>query len=256
MDGVTNFRGIGGLSTLDGRTTAGGLLWRSGHLAGTSEVDRDRLEALGIRTVVDLRTEGDIAADGTDAVPAGMERLSLPIPDDAGAGADIRAMIMRGDEAEMRAVWSDGRSAEIAVRGAVRMVTDTSRVAVFARVLDAVTAPGNWPLVWHCSAGKDRAGWVATALLSLLGVERDAVVAHYMESNRGSEDRVASLVASGFVTPTAMELMDPFVRVSEPAEAGQMVAIDNHWGGAEAMFRDGFGFSNERIDDLRERLLD
>ena len=51
MDGVTNFRGIGGLSTLDGRTTAGGLLWRSGHLAGTSEVDRDRLEALGIRTV-------------------------------------------------------------------------------------------------------------------------------------------------------------------------------------------------------------
>ena len=73
MDGVTNFRGIGGLSTLDGRSTAGGLLWRSGHLAGTSEVDRDRLEALGIRTVVDLRTEGDIAADGTDAVPAGME---------------------------------------------------------------------------------------------------------------------------------------------------------------------------------------
>ena len=97
---------------------------------------------------------------------------------------------------------------------------------------------------------------MATALLSLLGVERDAVVAHYMESNRGSDDRVASLVASGFVPPTAMELMDPFVRVSEPAVAGQLVAIDNHWGGAEAMFRDGFGFSDERIDDLRERLLD
>ena len=113
MDGVTNFRGIGGLSTLDGRTTAGGLLWRSGHLAGTSEVDRDRLEALGIRTVVDLRTEGDIAADGTDAVPAGMERLSLPSPHDPGAVADITAFILRGDEAEMRAVWSDGRSAEI-----------------------------------------------------------------------------------------------------------------------------------------------
>ena len=53
-----------------------------------------------------------------------------------------------------------------------------------------------------------------------------------------------------------MELMDPFVRVSEPAVAGQLVAIDNHWGGAEAMFRDGFGFSNERIDALREQLLD
>ena len=206
--------------------------------------------------MVDLRAEGDIAADGIDVVPAGMEEQSLPIPDDAGAGADIRAMIMRGDEAEMRSVWSDGRSAEIAIRGAVQMVTDPSRVAVFARVLDAVTTWENWPLVWHCSAGKDRAGWVATALLSLLGVERDALVAHYMESNRGSDDRVASLVASGFVTPTAMELMDPFVRVSEPAVAGQLVAIDNHWGGAEAMFRDAFGFSGERVDEVRERLLD
>ena len=53
MDRIANFRGIGGLPTTDGRTTVGGLLWRSGHLGRASDADLARLHALGIRTVVD-----------------------------------------------------------------------------------------------------------------------------------------------------------------------------------------------------------
>ncbi len=256
MESIANFRGIGGLPTTDGRTTVGGLVWRSGHLGRASDADLARLDALAVRTVVDLRTPDDIEADGPDLVPIGVMERPVPIPDDAGAGADIRSMIIRGDDDEMRSVWSDGRSAEIAVRGAAMMVTEPGRVATFARVLDLVTDPVNWPLVWHCSAGKDRAGWVASALLLLLGVERDAVVAHYLESNRGVEERVRTYVQSGFVSAEGFELMRPFVEVVEAAVVGQMDAVDEHWGGAEAMFLKGFGFDEVRIADLRDRLVD
>lgn len=256
MDSIANFRGIGGLPATDGRTTVGGLVWRSGHLGRVSDADLARLDALAVRTVVDLRTPDDIAADGRDLVPVGVMEHPVSIPDDAGAGADIRSMIIRGDDDEMRSVWSDGRAAEIAVRGAAMMVVEPSRVAAFARVFDVVADPDRWPLVWHCSAGKDRAGWVATALLLLLGVERDAVVAHYLESNRGVEDRVRTYVQSGFVSAEGFELMRPFVEVIEAAVVGQMVAVDEHWGGAEAMFRDGFGLGDERIAELRDRLVD
>ncbi|MEC8998970.1 MAG: tyrosine-protein phosphatase [Actinomycetota bacterium] len=256
MEGIANFRGIGGLSTTEGRTTAGGLLWRSGHLGRATETDLARLEALAVRTVVDLRTDDDIAADGPDKVPDGVLEVLVPIPDDAGMGAAIRGLIMRGDEDEMRSVWSDGRSMEIAVGGAAMMVTDPGRVAAFAEVFSVVADPGRWPLIWHCSAGKDRAGWVGTALLLLLGVERDAVVAHYLESNRGAEHRVAGLVAAGWATPGAVELMRPFLEVSAEAVTAQIAAVDDHWGGAEAMFRDGFGIGEARIAELRERLLD
>jgi protein-tyrosine phosphatase len=256
MEAIANFRGIGGLATSDGRTTVGGLVWRSGHLGRATDADVARLEALAVRMVVDLRTSDDIAHDGADLVPTGTTEHPVPIPDDAGTGADIRAMIMRGNEDEMRHVWSDGRSAEIAVRGAAMMVTEPSRVAVFAEVFDVVADPSNWPLVWHCSAGKDRAGWVGTALLLILGVERDTVVAHYLESNRGSDARVAAMVSSGFVTPEALGLMRPFIEVMEAAVVAQIAAVDEHWGGAEAMFRNGFGFTDNRIADLRGRLLD
>lgn len=256
MEAIANFRGIGGLATVDGRTTVGGLVWRSGHLGRATDVDVARLEALAVRTVVDLRTSDDIAHDGADLVPAGTTQHLVPIPDDAGVGADIRAIIMRGNEDEMRHVWSDGRSEEIAVHGAAMMVTEPRRVAVFAEVFDLVADSSNWPLVWHCSAGKDRAGWVSTALLLILGVERDTVVAHYLESNRGSDARVAVMVSSGFVTPETLELMRPFIDVMEAAVVAQMAAVDEHWGGVEAMFRNGFGFTDDRIADLRGRLLD
>ncbi|MDG2427347.1 MAG: tyrosine-protein phosphatase [Acidimicrobiales bacterium] len=256
IDSIVNFRGIGGLVTVDGRTTVGGLLWRSGHLGGATGIDLARLDALGIHTVVDLRADHDIAVDGSDLLPDGAVSCRIPIPDRGGAGAGIRAMIMRGDEAEMARAWSDGRSTKMAVRGAKMMVVESSQVRTFAQVFNVVANPANWPLVWHCSAGKDRAGWVGTALLTLLGVERDAVVDHYMESNSGPESRMADLVRSGFVTPAASEMMRPFVEVVEPAVIGQLDAIDEHWGGVESMFRDGFGFSDKRIAELRNRLLD
>jgi protein-tyrosine phosphatase len=47
----------------------------------------------------------------------------------------------------------------------------------------ALSESRNLPAVFHCTAGKDRTGWAAAALLSLLGVPRDVVVADYLRSN-------------------------------------------------------------------------
>ena len=196
MDRIHNFRGIGGLPTADGRTTTRGLLWRSGHLARATDADLARLVALGIRTVVDLRTDHDLAADGSD------------------------------------------------------------RVAVFRRVVDVVTDQDRWPLVWHCSAGKDRAGWVGTVVLLALGVERDAIVAHYLESNATAASQSAALLESGWMTEEVLELARPFMEVAPGYVEAQLVAVDDHWGGAGAMLRAGFGFDDQRLADLRSRLLD
>ena len=151
MDGITNFRGIGGLPTTDGRTTVGGLLWRSGHLGRASDADLVRLHALGIRTVVDLRNEVDSRYEGADRMPEGAVGIPVPIPDEGGFGADIRAFIATGDVEAMRAVWSDGRATAIATKGARNMVEHPGRVEAFCRVMDFVTDADRWPLVWHCS---------------------------------------------------------------------------------------------------------
>ena len=256
MDRIANFRGIGGLPTTDGRTTVGGLLWRSGHLGRASDADLVRLQDLGIRTVVDLRNEVDSRYEGADRIPEGAVGIPAPIPDEGGFGADIREFITTGDVEAMRAVWSDGRAAAIATKGARNMVEHPGRVEAFCRVVDLVTDADRWPLVWHCSAGKDRAGWVGTILLLALGVERDAIVEHYLESNRVGTRRAAALVDGGMLTEEGLELMRPFIEVAPAYVEAQLAAVDDRWGGAGCMLRDGLGLTEDRIADLRDRLLD
>ncbi len=256
MDGIENFRGIGGLPTTDARATATGLLWRSGHLARATDADLARLHALGMRTVVDLRTDHDLAADGPDRRADGIDEVAVPISDDSGLGAEIRALITGGDLASMREAWGDGRALAISTAGARRMATDPGRVAAFRRVVDVVTDPDRWPVVWHCSAGKDRAGWTATVVLLALGVERDAIVVHYLESNRGAARSAAAMVDRGWMSEEALELAGPFMEVAPGYIEAQLAAVDDHWGGASSMLRDGFGFTDQRLADLRDRLLD
>ena len=104
-----------------------------------------------------------------------------------------------------------------------------------------------------------------STIMTLLGVgavplinENDTVATD--EIRFGDNDRlaarVAAMVSSGFMTPEALELMRPFIEVMEAAVVAQIAAVDEHWGGAEAMFRNGFGFTDDRIADLRGRLLD
>ena len=44
-------------------------------------------------------------------------------------------------------------------------------------------ANGQGAIAFHCTAGKDRTGWGAAMLQLFVGVDTDAVVAHYLESS-------------------------------------------------------------------------
>ena len=74
LDGQPNFRDIGGYTANDGRQVRWGTVYRSGELNKLSDRDLDRLAELGIRTVVDLRSEAEIAYDAVQAADVEAER--------------------------------------------------------------------------------------------------------------------------------------------------------------------------------------
>ena len=105
MEGIPNFRGLCGLPAADGAQVRPGVMYRSGHLADSTDADRERLQELGIKTVVDLRTDGDIDSDGHDVVPDGIRHVRVPIHDDAVQGEEIRHHVFDADMDEVRAAW-------------------------------------------------------------------------------------------------------------------------------------------------------
>lgn len=168
LTSVFNFRDLGGLPTTDGRTVRYGQLYRSDSLHRLSIEDSERLAALGVRTVLDLRRPKEITRDGR--VP---ERLGLayhnPYPEHREWEAGLYV------ERDGPARFLADRYRDMATEG----------IAGFGTALRLVADPDMAPLVMHCMAGKDRTGVLSALVLSLLGVPDEAIATDYALSEAG-----------------------------------------------------------------------
>ncbi len=250
FDRVANFRDLGGHTTRRGSRVRSGLLYRSGHLAHASDADVLRVEQLGLRCVFDFRTLRDIEIDGADRLPASTRHVRLPMPDPA-AGEDIRSLVRGKDRQEMLETFGEGRAALMMVRSAAGLVRE--RREPYSEFL-AQLAGEDSPALFHCSAGKDRAGWAGSLVLLALGVDEEQVVDQYLLSNRETER-----IRERFETEETREwadLLRPLVEVRREYIESSFEAVREDWGTFERYLHEGLGFGQDQRDLLCERLLE
>lgn len=186
LHGTFNFRDLGGYRTNGGRTRWG-RLYRSDALLHLDDHDIATLTELGLATVVDLRSSLEISGSGQGPL----------------ASTNIRYMqrsLIERDAGESRGAPAPP-GAELAER--YLFYVDVSR-KTFAGLVELIAQEDNLPLVFHCAAGKDRTGVVAALVLSLLGVEREDIVADYLATGAG----LAAIVARLAEDPVHRKLMD------------------------------------------------
>jgi protein-tyrosine phosphatase len=254
LTGVRNFRDVGGLPTTDGRRVRFGVLFRSGHLAHATEEDAEFLASLGLHTVFDFRNAADKKLEGPDVELPGVRNVNLPLSDPAD-GAEFWKMVRDGEIEQLRGILGDGRAAD-------RMITSyrtiiKERTAEHARVLRSL-AEDSVPALMHCAAGKDRAGLSIAVTLLALGVEREAIIADYLESNakhRRYKVRRSSSSSAGY-SPEVMELLSPLFEARAEYLAAAFETIEETWGDIDSYLEQGLGLTPELRASLRERLLD
>ncbi|GAA4761710.1 MULTISPECIES: tyrosine-protein phosphatase [Streptomyces] len=254
LAGVRNFRDVGGLPTVDGRTVRHGRLYRSGHLAHATAADAAFLASLGLHTIFDFRNAADQRLEGPDVDLPGVRNLNLPLSDPAD-GAEFWRMVRDGDLEQLKAILADGK-------GAARMTESyrsiiRERTAEHGRVLHAI-AEDSVPALMHCAAGKDRAGLSVAVTLLAVGVERDAIEADYLKSNdphRRYKVRRGPGAPEG-MSPAVMELLNPLFDARASYLEAAFEAIDDTWGGTERYLSEGLGLSPATRERLRGRLLD
>ena len=78
LSGAPNTRDLGGLKTMDGRVIRRGRLLRSGALGQLTEQDIILLQSIPLRTVVDFRSEREIA-EKPDLMIPGVQQIHCPI---------------------------------------------------------------------------------------------------------------------------------------------------------------------------------
>jgi protein-tyrosine phosphatase len=254
LAGVRNFRDVGGLPTVDGRRVRHGVLFRSGHLAHATAEDAAFLASLGLHTIFDFRNEADQKLEGPDVELPGVRNVNLPLSDPAD-GAEFWKMVRDGDLDQLRAILDDGKAAARMTASYRKIVKE--RTAEHSRVLRAL-ADDSVPALMHCAAGKDRAGISIAVALLALGVERDAIVADYLESNakhRRYKVRRSGSAESAY-TPEVMDLISPLFDARAEYLQAAFASIEETWGDVETYLAQGLGLTAETRERLRERLLD
>ncbi|MEV7417045.1 tyrosine-protein phosphatase [Streptomyces sp. NPDC089919] len=253
LTGVRNFRDVGGLPAVDGRRVRTGLLFRSGHLAQATETDAEYLASLGLHTIFDFRNNADTSLEGADVALPGVLNINIPLSDPA-EGKQFWGMVRTGNLDQLTELLGDGKAAA-RMSSSYRIMIE-ERTAEHSRVIHAL-AEDSVPALMHCAAGKDRAGLTIALTLLALGVEREAIVADYLESNaphrRYRVQRKPE--ADGGPSAEVMALLSPLFEARAEYLLTAFEAIEELWGTVDRYLAEGLGLSPETLDRLRDRLL-
>ena len=266
LDGLVNARDVGGLPTVDGRTTRAGVLLRADNLQDLTPSDVSRLvDEIGLRTVVDLRSSGEVHLAGPTPLDGKVahHQLSL-IPEWDGEPdreeverAVEQAVLNEGDvEKALPSLADFGRRPEKdpsdLTSHYVGYVQNAG--ANVARALKVLADPDAGPTLVHCAAGKDRTGVVVALALSLAGVTRDAVVADYLRSAERADRILARLQATDAYGPSLKDVPVADITPRAASMEGFLDHVDRAYGGPHALAA-ALGVTEEEVARIGVRLL-
>jgi protein-tyrosine phosphatase len=246
FSGAHNFRDIGGYATSDGRCVATKLVYRSGTLARLTETDLARIAELGLRVVCDFR--------------ANAERASRPSRLPADAGIEIWVRDHEASAGDLMAAMSgpaatkeNSRQLMIEIyRGLAYEQAESCR-ELFLRIAD-----GHLPLLFHCSAGKDRTGAAAALLLHVLGVPRPVIIEDYLLTELFFDDLLAVALhdlGSNALHGTTQEVWEPLMRADAAYIDALFETLESRHAGVEGYLREVLRLEDGMLDRIRARLL-
>jgi protein-tyrosine phosphatase len=255
LDGAVNVRDIGGYRSAYGQEVMPGRLFRGDSLSRLTSADVERLDRLGLRVVIDFRSAGEVLLGGDDRLPYGAEYVHLPV-----SGGDLGALyelIASGDHERQRRELGDGRAASFMAEMNRGFVADVRQREAFGAALRRLGTPGRLPLLYHCTSGKDRAGWMTAIVLTALGVPRELVLRDYLLSNdyhrAGYGKLRLDLVKTGIVADPG--LLRPVLEQSATYLGAAFEEADRRYGSFGRFLAYGLEVSEVMLAELRRALL-
>jgi len=250
---VTNFRDIGGHRTANGRRMRSGQFFRSGHLADATDHDLELLQQIGIRTVFDLQHPSDVAFHGEDRLPPAVNYRRIPCAAENDS-SDISRLIMHGSASEVTAAFPPGTAYALMVETYGRWATDEGRASQLRDVLCHIIEQDD-PVLIHCSAGKDRTGFVSALMQLTAGVDEQVVTADYLNSNEGRSVFINEVLSTFDDRGVPRQLLEPLLVQRHEYIGEFLTSLTQTWETPERYLRDGLGLSAPEVAALRARLL-
>jgi len=252
VSGTKNLRDLGGYRAADGRMTKWNMLYRSDNLAHLDESGMKAFEALGIRAITDLRS-GPERLQEPDRIPAsypGPVYNVLPIND---RPVDIRVL---GRKIAMGSITDADIDDLLDHR---KFVTNASHREYWGAWLRDLANDNATPHLFHCTSGKDRAGFAASIFLLALGVPEETVKEDFLLSNAVLEDyNAARIIEIDERIPGDIDedLFRKIMGVSEETIDLSFAEMKSRFGSIDGFIRDGLGIDDATRAKLKNKFLE
>lgn len=254
LESVPGFRDLGGLRTADGATLRHGRLFRSQALSSLSKADLGRIRALDIGLVCDLRSLGERLDSPNTCFDQGRTMTLV-----SGSGARLSAVRAIDWQRYLADSSFDQERATRMMISAYRSMP-AALIEALVGLFEHCEQSDERPLLIHCTAGKDRTGFVVAMLLWALGVSYESILDNYLSSGEmffrtgHVQQQLANLFPEG--APLRAEGAARAISCVQPAYLEAALAeITREYVSVASYLREAVGLTEARQEKLRHRFL-
>lgn len=252
LERVLNFRDFGGYEAAGGRRVKRKALYRSANFSEASDTDIERLDALGVHVVVDLRRPEERVREPNRWPGEGTRLISNDEGDITGLPPHLMALL----QDNLTAATVDAYMRQI-----YREFPYEARHIDLYRSWFSVLADAEGAALIHCAAGKDRTGLGCALTLHVLGVPEEAIFADYELTNAVIDlnarlPRIQARIEERLGRPLDAEALMPMLGVNVEYLRGSLDRIEATSGSIDAYLESTLGVGPRERDALRAKFTD
>lgn len=248
--GVHHFRDIGGYRTRDGRRVKWNTFYRSDKLSDLTEEDIEYFKALGIKTILDLRSKGEVLFS-PDPNIEGVKYINI---------SGMSELDNNKGNFDMVSIFNQNYLENFDGK---KFLMDGYRSAVFnnlayKELLDCMENEERMPILVHCTAGKDRTGFASALILLILGVPEETVIKDYLLSNeyrKSKNEEIIKSIKKISNNPKHFELLNMMLEVRREYIEASFKEIRDKYENIDKYLEIEYGLSKTKRRELKKRYL-
>ncbi len=251
FDGLTNFRDFGGYATTDGKRVRKGILFRSDELSKLSRADMARMNQIGLKLICDLRTETEQKSNKSRMLNQGVEVKNLAMQDKSQEFTRlefIRYLIRHGKDIDFEQTMKD-----------MYDHMGTGSKSTLQKLFTLLSEKEKFPILIHCTGGKDRTGFIVAIIQLFLGIPYESVLEDYLHSNicigpRMKKAEKMIRLMSFYRVPA--ERIRPMLEVKRDYLEDVLQGIMSRHANIEEYLKNECGVSQQHLERFKELALE
>lgn len=250
LEGTHNFLDLGGYKSEDGRRVRWDIIYRCDKLSNLTENDILYIKNMKIKTIFDLRSNIEVKND-RDIKFEGIKYINKPA---------INKNYKEIESFDMISLFAKGKMDNLDVETFIKnsyknMIFDNSALK---EIIEYIINEGEFPIVFHSIAGKDRTGVYSAIILSMLNIPRKIIREDYMSLNyyrKKFNENIMNIFQGKIKSKKKLEILKTILTVKYEYIDVVFDEIDKRYGNMDNYLEKEYGLTKKKRKEIKNRLL-